>query len=97
VSKNTTTLTRYQNAQRELDKAHAAGEQLVGKRFSRYQLHFSFFRDALSAGWHRGINLAVIFSAAMSSTSGEINSLATVTVIDIIAATSTRMQRIVTI
>src|SRR5260370_18967074 len=33
ASKNTATLTRYQNAQRWLDKAQAAGEPLAGKDF----------------------------------------------------------------
>jgi Na+/proline symporter len=83
ASKNTTTLTRYQNAQRELDKAHAAGEQLVGKDFHDTNYIFlSFVTRYLPAGLV-GLIIAVIFSAAMSSTSGEINSLATVTVIDI--------------
>ena len=43
------TRTRYQNAQRELNDAHAAGEQLVGKGFSRYQLHLPLVRDQLPA------------------------------------------------
>jgi len=77
------TLTRYQDAQRELDKAHAAGEQLVGKDFHDTNYIFlSFVTRYLPAGIV-GLIIAVIFSAAMSSTSGEINSLATVTVIDI--------------
>jgi Na+/proline symporter len=76
-------LTRYQNAQRELDKAHSAGEQLVGKDFHDTNYIFlSFVTHYLPAGIV-GLIIAVIFSAAMSSTSGEINSLATVTVIDI--------------
>ncbi len=83
ASRNTTTLTRYQDAQRELDKAHAAGEQLVGKDFHDTNYIFlSFVTHYLPAGIV-GLIIAVIFSAAMSSTSGEINSLATVTVIDI--------------
>jgi SSS family transporter len=82
-TKNPATLTRYQDAQRELDKAHAAGEQLVGKDFHDTNYIFlSFVTHYLPAGIV-GLIIAVIFSAAMSSTSGEINSLATVTVIDI--------------
>ncbi|HEY6390218.1 MAG TPA: sodium:solute symporter [Bryobacteraceae bacterium] len=83
ASKNAGTLARYQDAQRELDKAHAAGEQLVGKDFHDTNYIFlSFVTHYLPAGIV-GLIIAVIFSAAMSSTSGEINSLATVTVIDI--------------
>jgi len=76
-------LTNYQNAQRELESAHSAGEQLVGKDFHDTNYIFlSFVTHYLPAGIV-GLIIAVIFSAAMSSTSGEINSLATVTVIDI--------------
>jgi len=74
---------RYQIAERELDNAHAAGERLVEKDFDDTNYIFlSFVTRYLPAGLV-GLIIAVIFSAAMSSTSGEINSLATVTVIDI--------------
>ena len=74
---------RYQSAQRELNDAHLAGEHLVGKDFHDTNYIFlSFVTRYLPAGMV-GLIIAVIFSAAMSSTSGEINSLATVTVIDI--------------
>jgi SSS family transporter len=77
------TRTRYQNAQRELDSAHAAGEQLVGKDFHDTNYIFlSFVTGYLPVGVV-GLIVAVIFTAAMSSTSGEINSLAAVTVIDL--------------
>jgi SSS family transporter len=77
------TIRRYQSAERELGNAHAAGEQLVGKDFDDTNYIFlSFVTRYLPAGLV-GLIIAVIFSAAMSSTSGEINSLATVTVIDI--------------
>ncbi len=76
-------LARYQNAQRQLNDAHAAGERLVGKDFDDTNYIFlSFVTRYLPAGVV-GLIIAVIFSAAMSSTSGEINSLAAVTVIDI--------------
>ena len=76
-------IERYQSAERELDAAHASGEQLVGKGFDDTNYIFlSFVTRYLPAGLV-GLIIAVIFSAAMSSTSGEINSLATVTVIDI--------------
>ena len=77
------TISQYQDAQRELDAAHTAGEQLVEKGFDDTNYIFlSFVTRYLPAGLV-GLIIAVIFSAAMSSTSGEINSLATVTVIDI--------------
>lgn len=77
------TRTRYQNAQREVDNAHAAGEKLVGKDFHDTNYIFlSFVTGYLPIGVV-GLIVAVIFTAAMSSTSGEINSLAAVTVIDI--------------
>jgi SSS family transporter len=76
-------LSHFQDAEHELEKAHAAGEQLVGKDFHDTNYIFlSFVTRYLPAGIV-GLIIAVIFSAAMSSTSGEINSLATVTVIDI--------------
>jgi SSS family solute:Na+ symporter len=77
------TIGRFQNAERELNAAHTAGERLVGKEFDDTNYIFlSFVTRYLPAGLV-GLIVAVIFSAAMSSTSGEINSLATVTVIDI--------------
>ena len=77
------TISRFQNAERELNAAHVAGEQLVGNGFDDTNYIFlSFVTRYLPAGLV-GLIVAVIFSAAMSSTSGEINSLATVTVIDI--------------
>jgi Na+/proline symporter len=77
------TRTRYQDAQRELNNAHAAGEQLVGKDFHDTNYIFlSFVTGYLPVGIV-GLVIAVIFTAAMSSTSGEINSLAAVTIIDL--------------
>jgi SSS family transporter len=76
-------IARYKSAEQELDEAHAAGERLVGKDFDDTNYIFlSFVTRYLPAGLV-GLIIAVIFSAAMSSTSGEINSLATVSVIDI--------------
>lgn len=76
-------ITRYRNAQQELNAAHTAGERLVGKEFDDTNYIFlSFVTRYLPVGVV-GLLVAVIFSAAMSSTSGEINSLAAVTVIDI--------------
>jgi SSS family transporter len=76
-------VSRFQNAERDLNEAHAAGEQLVGKDFDDTNYIFlSFVTHYLPVGLV-GLLIAVIFSAAMSSTSGEINALATVSVIDI--------------
>jgi SSS family transporter len=77
------TRLRYQDAQRELNSAHASGEQLVSKDFHDTNYIFlSFVTNYLPAGVV-GLIIAVIFTAAMSSTSGEINSLAAVTIIDL--------------
>jgi len=76
-------LSRFQAAERDLNQAHLAGEHLVRKDFDDTNYIFlSFVTRYLPAGLV-GLLIAVIFSAAMSSTSGEINSLAAVTVIDI--------------
>ena len=79
----TASIQRYRDAQQELNDAHAAGEHLVGKEFDDTNFIFlSFVTHYLPVGVV-GLIVAVIFSAAMSSTSGEINSLSAVTVIDI--------------
>jgi len=76
-------VARYREADRALNQAHLASERLVGKEFHDTNYIFlSFVTRYLPAGIV-GLIVAVIFSAAMSSTSGEVNSLATVTVIDI--------------
>jgi Na+/proline symporter len=75
--------SRYQTAQNEVNEAHAAGEKLVGGDFHDTNYIFlSFVTTYLPAG-AVGLIIAVIFTAAMSSTSGEINSLAAVSVIDL--------------
>jgi len=74
---------RYRDAQRDLDAAHTAGERLVSRDFNDTNFIFlSFVTRYLPAGVV-GLLIAVIFSAAMSSSAGEINSMATVSVIDI--------------
>lgn len=74
---------RFESAQAELNAAHSAGEQLVSKDFNDTNFIFlSFVTQYLPVG-AVGLIIAVIFTAAMSSTSGEINSLAAVTVIDL--------------
>ncbi len=73
----------YQSAQQELNDAHASGEQLRARSSRTPTISFlSFVTGYLPVGVV-GLIVAVIFTAAMSSTSGEINSLAAVTVIDL--------------
>jgi Na+(H+)/acetate symporter ActP len=81
-------LEQFRQAQKELDTARNAGARLVeesggekGFKDTNY-IFLSFVTRYLPAGVV-GLVIAVIFAAAMSSSSGEINSLATVTVIDI--------------
>jgi Na+/proline symporter len=74
-------LEQYRTAQIQLRAAHHSAEELAGKNDTNY-IFLSFVTRYLPIGVV-GLVIAVIFSAAMSSTSGEINSLATVTVIDI--------------
>ncbi|MDQ2946495.1 MAG: sodium:solute symporter [Acidobacteriota bacterium] len=86
-SKNETarqsSLDRYKAAQTDFVNAHDATEKLAGSSFHDTNYIFlSFVTRYLPAGVV-GLIIAVIFSAAMASTSGEVNSLATVTVIDI--------------
>ncbi|MGH9721774.1 MAG: sodium:solute symporter [Bryobacteraceae bacterium] len=73
----------YRASQKELDQArHAAGD-LVEKGFNDTNYIFlNFVTHYLPAGIV-GLIIAVIFAAAMSTISAEINSLATVSVIDI--------------
>jgi Na+/proline symporter len=78
--KKAESLSRYRDAQTRLRAAHHDAEQLAGKNDTNY-IFLSFVTKYLPAGVI-GLIIAVIFSAAMSSTSGEINSLASVTVID---------------
>jgi SSS family solute:Na+ symporter len=81
-------MDRYHAAQRELEAARHAGARLAaevthteGFNDTNY-IFLSFVTRYLPAGVV-GLVIAVIFSAAMSATSGEINSLATVSVIDV--------------
>jgi Na+/proline symporter len=74
-------VSEFQAAQNEMDGARAAAIQIAGDNDTNY-IFLSFVTHYLPAGVV-GLVLGVIFSAALSSSSGEINSLATVTVIDI--------------
>ncbi len=79
---------QFRAAQAEIDRLRASGAKLYAqttgeKGFNDTNYIFlSFVTRYLPAGVV-GLLIAVIFAAAMSSSSGEVNSLATVTVIDV--------------
>ncbi len=81
-------IAEYRAAQKDVDGARTAASQLVTrmggeKDFSDTNYIFlSFVTRYLPMGIV-GLVIAVIFAATMSASSGEINSLATVTVVDI--------------
>jgi SSS family transporter len=74
-------LQDFRAAQTNLDAARADALNLSGANDTNY-IFLSFVTHYLPVGIV-GLVVAVIFTAAMSAISGEINSLATVTVIDI--------------
>jgi SSS family solute:Na+ symporter len=74
-------LQDFRAAQTNLDAARADALKLSGTSDTNY-IFLSFVTHYLPVGVV-GLVIAVIFTAAMSAISGEINSLATVTVIDI--------------
>lgn len=81
-------LTELRSANKEFESARREGAQLVDKARGEpgfndtNYIFLNFVTTYLPAGVV-GLVIAVIFSAAMSAVSGEINSLATVTVIDV--------------
>jgi Na+/proline symporter len=81
-------LLAFRAAQREVDTARQQGAELVDKASGQTgfkdtnYIFLSFVTHYLPPGIV-GLVIAVIFAAAMSSSSGEINSLATVTVVDV--------------
>jgi len=81
VSDDATALRDFRAAQTNLDAARADALKLSGTSDTNY-IFLSFVTNYLPIGVV-GLVVAVIFTAAMSAISGEINSLATVTVIDI--------------
>ncbi len=90
LTKQTTpeTVAQFRQTQKEFDNQRRAGLGIVerlhgGARFDDTNYIFlSFVKKFLPAGLV-GLLIGVIFSASMGSTSGEINSLATVSVVDI--------------
>jgi Na+/proline symporter len=81
-------MAAYRAAQRDVDDAHSQAERLVelsggekGFKDTNY-IFLTFVTRYLPVGLV-GLVIAVIFAATMSASSGEINSLATVTVVDL--------------
>jgi Na+/proline symporter len=76
-----TAIVKFRDAQKDLDAAHNAAMD-VGKERDTNYIFLSFVTHYLPRG-AVGLVLAVIFTAAMSASSGEINSLATVSIVDV--------------
>jgi Na+(H+)/acetate symporter ActP len=76
-----TAADKFRAAQKDLDGARADALKLATENDTNY-IFLTFVMHYLPAGIV-GLVLAVIFTASMSASSGEINSLATVSVIDI--------------
>ncbi len=74
-------LQTFQESQKNLDAVRSDALKLAGSSDTNY-IFLSFVTHYLPVGIV-GLVIAVIFTAAMSAISGEINSLATVTVVDI--------------
>jgi SSS family transporter len=87
-ARETASLQQYRQAQKKLDAARAEGAELAKKVSGNAEFNdtnyifLSFVTKYMPAGVV-GLIMAVIFAAAMSSSSAEINSLATVSVIDV--------------
>jgi Na+/proline symporter len=84
---DTTAITRFRAAQTDFINARQQGtklaEKVLGTKYNDTNYVFlSFVTKYLPAGLV-GLIIAVIFAAAMSSSAGEINSLATVSVMDL--------------
>ncbi len=75
----------YRGAQKELDSARKEAFALAGSSNDTNYIFLSFVTKYLPAGVV-GLIVAVIFAAAMSTSSGEVNSLATVTIMDLYRA-----------
>ena len=74
-------VAEFRSAQKQLDAVHSEAVKLSGESDANY-IFLSFVTRYLPRGVI-GLIIGVIFTAAMSAISGEVNSLATVTVIDI--------------
>lgn len=75
-------ITQYRAAQKDLDTVRNDAMKLAGGGKDTNYIFLNFVIHNLPVGLV-GLVVAVIFAAAMSSISGEVNSLATVTVMDL--------------
>jgi solute:Na+ symporter, SSS family len=75
-------LERYRAAQKEVDAARAAAMKQTGAAADTNYIFLHFVTTKMPPGLV-GLMIAVIFAAAMSTISGEVNSLATVTIMDL--------------
>lgn len=78
----TKALRTYRQAQASLDQARAEAARLLGAGPDTNYIFLNFVIRYMPVGVV-GLIVAVIFAAAMSTISGEVNSLATVTVMDV--------------
>ncbi len=74
-------IDEFRAAQNNVDNARAEAQKLAGENDTNY-IFLSFVTHYLPRGIV-GLIIGVIFTAAMSASSGEINSLATVTMVDV--------------
>ena len=74
-------IDEFRAAQKDVDDARAEAQTLAGENDTNY-IFLSFVTRYLPGGIV-GLIIGVIFTAAMSASSGEINSLATVTMVDV--------------
>ncbi|MEQ1885918.1 MAG: sodium:solute symporter [Bryobacteraceae bacterium] len=81
VASGEAAIAEFRAAQNELDAVHSDAQKLSHDSDTNY-IFLSFVTGYLPKGLV-GLILGVIFTAAMSASSGEINSLATVTMIDV--------------
>jgi SSS family transporter len=77
----TAATSEFRTSQAEFESTHQDALKLTGEKDTNY-IFLSFVTHYLPRGLV-GLIIGVIFTAAMSAISGEINSLATVTVIDV--------------
>jgi SSS family transporter len=74
-------IDEFRTAQKNVDDAREEAQKLAGENDTNY-IFLSFVTHYLPRGIV-GLIIGVIFTAAMSASSGEINSLATVTMVDV--------------
>ncbi|MBL8176829.1 MAG: sodium:solute symporter [Bryobacterales bacterium] len=77
-----TQLDEYRAAQKKIDAVRADAAKTIGAASDTNYIFLSYVIRYLPAG-AVGLIIAVIFAAAMSTISGEVNSLATVTIMDL--------------